>query len=208
MTKFADQLYDDLMHEHGPALAQLTPPAAARVHRFTPRRAVLATGGVGLAAAGVIAGTLVTVGGAAPAYAATANPDGTVNLAVYNDSGYAQANNWLQKNGHSQVVVVPIRAGCPSPGSLRKPPVAPKGPISVQITKSRRTGDVSIGARGIPRGDILVIGMETTKQGGFSTGILTGPPAPTCLSVPTPRPLPGPGHGHHVSPSADKSVSG
>ena len=28
MTKFADQLLDDLMREHGPALAHTRPPAA------------------------------------------------------------------------------------------------------------------------------------------------------------------------------------
>jgi hypothetical protein len=199
MTKFADQLYDDLMCEHGAALAQLT-PRAARKRYLTPRRTVLATGGVGLAAAGVIAGTLVTAGGAAPAYAATTNPDGTVSLAVYQDSGYAQANKWLRGTGDNRVVVVPVRAGCPSPGSLRKPRVPVKGRmVSVQRTQSA-DGAVTVSAQGIPAGDILVVGMETTAHGGLAFGTLTSPPAPKCLSLPAPPPAPGgPGSTGHRS---------
>ena len=44
MTKFADQLFDDLMREHGPALAHTTLPAQPRRH-ITTRGTLLAGGG-------------------------------------------------------------------------------------------------------------------------------------------------------------------
>ena len=50
MTKFADQLFDDLMREHGPALARTVPPAHPKRHSTT-RRTLLAGGGT-LAVAG------------------------------------------------------------------------------------------------------------------------------------------------------------
>jgi hypothetical protein len=44
MTKFADQLFDDLMREHGPALAQLGWPVQPR-RTLSARPALLASGG-------------------------------------------------------------------------------------------------------------------------------------------------------------------
>jgi hypothetical protein len=51
MPKFEDQLYAGLMREHGSALAHARLPAASRRH-LTSRRALLASGVGGLAAAG------------------------------------------------------------------------------------------------------------------------------------------------------------
>src|ERR1700689_3130470 len=104
MTKFADQLLDDLMREHGPALAHTGPPAAR---------------GGGVAVAAAAAGVLVA-GGGTPAYAVTTHPDGTVTLAVTRAAGISGANGALRKLG-DRVVVVPVRHGCPSLGSLRPP---------------------------------------------------------------------------------------
>jgi len=125
MTKFADQLFDDLMREYGPALARTGPAptgpsaptqAPSRRH-LTARRTLLASGGT-LAVAGAIAGTLVA-GGGTRAYAVTENPDDTITLAVYQQAGIAQANTRLRQLGDQQLVVVPIRADCPKP---RRPP--------------------------------------------------------------------------------------
>jgi hypothetical protein len=45
-------------------------------------------------------------------------------------------------------------------------------------------------AQGIPAGDILVIGVQTSVQTSgrtsMSGGILTSPPAPSCISLPAP----------------------
>ncbi len=87
MTRFADQLFDDLMREHGSALAHVKAPAARQA---APRHArpVLLTAGAGGVAVAATVGTLVA-GGGTPAYAVTAHPDGTVSLAVYQQSGIA-----------------------------------------------------------------------------------------------------------------------
>ena len=183
MTKFADQLFDDLMREHGSALARTRPPAPRR-HMAT-RRTLLAAG-TACAAVAATAGALVASGGT-PAYAVTANPDGTVTLAVYQNSGMAGANARLRQLGDGQVVVVPVKAGCPSLRSLPAPAVPPHGHLAVQAGSSRN-GSVTVKAKGIPAGDILVVGFESTAHGGTLTSIgggkLTSPPAPKCVSLP------------------------
>jgi hypothetical protein len=180
MTKFADQLFDDLMHEHGPALAHIVPPTRPQHSRLT-RRTLLAGGGT-LAVAGAIAGTLVATSGT-PAYAVTTNPDGTITLAVYQQFGIAQANARLRQLGDEQVVVVPVEAGCPKP----PPPAVPvKGArISTQFRVSR-DGSVTVKAHGIPAGDILVVGMQVDGHSRNAVAIVTSPPAPTCITPPAP----------------------
>jgi hypothetical protein len=155
MTRFADQLFDDLMREHGAALARTTVPAAPKRHLTA--RPVLLTAGAGGVAVAAAAGFLVA-GGGTPAYAVTTHPDGTVTLAVYQTSGIAGANSKLHELG-DRVVVVPVQAGCPSIGSLPVPAV-PAKQISVQVSGSS-DGSVTVDAQGIPAGDILVLGVST-----------------------------------------------
>jgi hypothetical protein len=193
MTKFADQLYDDLMREHGPALAATRPPAASRRHTAS-RPALLAAGAGGLAVAAT-AGALAA-GGGAPAYALTANRDGTITLAVYHASGIAQANTELRQLGDN-VVLVPVRPGCPAIGSMRKPAVMPdgKGGISVQ-TATSKDGSITVNATGIPAGDILVVAAEITANGTQMAAGLTVPPAPSCVSMPATAGQSGPNVAH------------
>jgi hypothetical protein len=183
MTKFSDQLFDDLMREHGPALAHARPPAHPR-RRVRARRTLLAGGGT-LAVAAAIAGPLVA-GSGTPAYAVTKNPDGTITLAVYQKSGIAGANARLRQLGDSQVVVVPVQAGCPS--SLPKPAVSARGHRVTTRTTISRNGSVTVNAQGIPAGDILVVGVETSGRSAVGVGALTSPPAPSCVSMPAPPP--------------------
>jgi hypothetical protein len=180
MTKFSDQLFDDLMREHGPALAHTGPPAHPQ-RRVTARRALLAGGGA-LAVAGAIAGILVA-GSATPAYAVTKNPDGTITLAVYQTSGIAGANARLRQLGDQQVVVVPVEPGCPSPPP---PAVSALGHRITTGAAISRNGSVTVNAQGIPAGDILVVGVEASGHSSLTGGILTSPPAPSCISMPAP----------------------
>jgi hypothetical protein len=182
MTKFSDQLFDDLMREHGPALTHARPPAHPR-RRVTPRRALLAGGGT-LAVAAAIAGTLVARSGS-PAYAVTKNPDGTITLAVYQTSGIAGANARLRQLGDKQVVVVPVEPGCPRPPA---PAVSGRGHRITTGTAVSRNGTVTVNAQGIPAGDILVVGVETSGHSSLGGGVLTSPPAPSCISLPGPPP--------------------
>jgi len=190
MTKFADQLFDDLMREHGSALAQTRAPAPTR--HTAPRRTLIAAG-VGVLAAAATAGGLMASGGGAPAYALTTHPDGTVTLDVYTESGIAGINTKLHQVGDDQVVVVPVGAGCPSMSSLPAPAASPNGEhpsvqSSVSIGSSAG-GSVTVNAKGIPAGDILVVAVETTRTGNTTTslgaGKLTTAPAPSCVSLPS-----------------------
>lgn len=187
MTRFEDQLYADLIREHGAALAATRPPAPSRRH-LTSRRALLATGAGGLAAAATASALMA--GGATPAYALTTHPGGTVTLAIYQASGIAQANAKLRQLDDN-VYIVPVAPGCPDIGSLPAPAVPPDGHISVQSTSSR-DGSITVNAQGIPAGDILVVAAETTAQGSLGASRLTSPPPPSCVSLPAP-PSSGPG---------------
>jgi hypothetical protein len=189
MTKFADELFGDLMREHGSTLAHTRPPAPRR--HVQARRTLLVTGAGCLAVAGT-ASALVASGGS-PAYAVTKNPNGTITLDVYQKSGIPGANAKLRQLGASQVVVVPVGAGCPSTGSLPAPAVPAAGHLSIQTTISK-SGSITVNAEGIPAGDILVVGVQTTTNGAMTTsfggGKLTSPPAPSCISLPSPPPPP------------------
>jgi hypothetical protein len=152
-------------------------PTSSR-RRFTKIRALLATGGGSLAVAAAVAGVILS-GGGTPAYAVTQNHNGTVTVAVHDKSGIAGANARLKQLGDSQVVVVPIEAGCPAP---KAPAVSPKGHrISIGGSASK-DGAVTFTATGIPARDLIAVGTEATGQGRSTEAIITSPPAPTCIA--------------------------
>jgi hypothetical protein len=204
MTKFADQLYADLIQEHGPALARTKPPTASP-RPITSHRALLATGAGGLAVAATV-GALVA-GGGTPAYALTTGSDGTVTLAVYQAAGIAQANTKLHQLG-DHVIVVPVRAGCPDISSLPAPAVSPQGHLSAQGSENLQDGSVTVNVRGVPAGDIVVVAAQTTARGSAMATRLTSPPAPGCVSLPAP-PASGSGwhqvHGTGSAPALSRS---
>jgi hypothetical protein len=200
MTKFADQLFDDLMQEHGASLADVRVPSAP-TRRHAGRPVLLAAGAAGAAVA--VAAGLLTAGGGTPAYAVTRNPDGTVSLAVYQQSGIAGANQALHKLGDDRVVVVPVRVGCPSIDSLPKP----VGHLPWVLYAGKATGPtrvpITVKAQDVPAGDILVVGYQTSSSGKWrltwSVSRLTRPPAPSCVSLPS---SPGTGSSPTSGPTA------
>ena len=155
-------------------------------------RKLLVAGAGGVAVAAAATGVLVA-GGGTPAYAVTTHPNGTVTLAVTTPSGISGANGALHKLG-DRVVVVPVEPGCPSLGSLPAPPVQPRHHLYIQ-TGVGIGGSVTVNAKGIPAGDILVVGVETTTTGNMHSSLgaakLTSPPAPSCISLPAPPARPG-----------------
>jgi hypothetical protein len=204
MTKFADQLFDDLMREHGPALAQFGLPAQPR--RTLPARRALLAGGGTVAIAGAIVGSLVAGGGAPhakvaakrpPAYVVTKHANGTITLAVYRKSGFAGANARLAQLGDGRVVVVPVEAGCPDPPP---PPVFPKSE-SFTVAVSDDGSITVVNAQGIPAGEILVVAAQTWPGLGTQVeGFETSAPPPSCVGLmPKPpsgtRPVPPSGTG-------------
>ena len=59
--------------------------------------------------------------------------------------------------------------------------------ISVRSGVSR-DGSITVNAQGIPAGDILVIGVTTSGHSRGGVGIVTSPPAPSCVTLPAPPP--------------------
>jgi hypothetical protein len=91
------------------------------------------------------------------------------------------------------VVVVPVRAGCPSIDSVRKPAVPVRGKVRVQGSVGR-DGQVTVQAEGVPRGDVILVATETSGQLRETASTITTLPAPHCVSLPAPPPGPGAGH--------------
>jgi hypothetical protein len=186
MTKFEDQLFGQLMAEHGDQLRAVERPVPGR--RRVRRPVWLATGAVGAAAAVTAA---VMALGSAPAYAAysvTRHDNGTVTVSVSRPSGVAGANVTLHTMG-ARVVVVPVRAGCPAFGSLPHPRPALHPAVSVASRVSshgHRSVTVKVwGKGGIPKGDTMVLafsrgpGRDSVGAGGIITGRV-----PRCVSLP------------------------
>jgi len=190
MTKFTDQLFTDLMREHGPTLAQTRPPEPGR--HLAPHRALLAAGTCFVAVAATAGGLVASSGGGTPAYAVTPHPNGTVTLDVYRESGFAGINTKLHQLGDGQVFVVPVEAGCPRPA----PPAVSSVGVMISVGASRSSdGSVTVNAQGIPAGDILVVGFVTTADGSYGGSVVTSPPAPNCINLPAPPPGGGSGSG-------------
>ena len=186
MTKFEDQLYQQLMTEHGHRLLALERPAPAR-HRI--RQPVwLATGAAGTAAA--VTAAVIALGSApaaAAAYSVTQH-NASVTVAVNRPSGVAGANAALHAIG-ARVVVVPVRPGCPPIGSLPHPRPAPHLYVSVAtgVTKSgHRSVTVKLGKGGIPAGDTMILAFSGSGGPGSTSlgagGIITGR-VPHCVSL-------------------------
>src|SRR5215472_10755102 len=193
MTKFEDQLFGQLMAEHGHHLRAVERPAPAR--RRVRRPVWLATGAAGAVAAVTAA---VMALGSAPASAAysVTRQDGAVAVSVYRASGVAGANAALHAM-HARVVVVPVRPGCPAIGSLPRPRPAPHPAVWVG-TRVNGNGHRSVSVKvkgGIPKGDTMILAFSGGHGPGSSSlgagGIITGP-VPRCVSLPS---APSPGGG-------------
>ncbi|HEY0806846.1 MAG TPA: hypothetical protein VGD84_17370, partial [Pseudonocardiaceae bacterium] len=145
MTKFADQLFSDLMAEYQPALERIERPAVS-ARRAVPRPVWLAAGVVGMA--GAITGGIVALGGS-PAYAVTRNGDGTVTISLSELSGVDGANGKLHNLG-LPVVVVPTRPGCPAV----KPALSPAShQLTSALARTGKDGSITVDVRGVPAGD-------------------------------------------------------
>ena len=194
MTKFEDQLYQQLMTEHGHELRAMERPAAARrpARRSARRPVWLATGVVG-AAAGLTAAVMAL--GSAPALAAysVTQHHGAVTVAVNRPAGVAGANATLHAMG-ARVVVVPVRPGCPPIGSLPRPQPAPHPSVSVRAGVNgdgHRSVTVKVGQGGIPAGDTMILAFSGGRGNSLGAGgIITGP-VPRCVSLPSAPPGPG-----------------
>ena len=110
MSKYTDQLWRDLVREHGATLvhADRPKPGRAALHR---RPRVLASSTLGLAGVGT---ALVLVLGAAsstPAYAITTSGDGSVQVTINQFSALPQANAQLTAMGIHEQIIIDMASG-------------------------------------------------------------------------------------------------
>jgi hypothetical protein len=114
-------------------------------------------------------------------------------VAVIQLSGVTGANATLRNLG-LRVVLVPVKDGCPSIISLPAPHVSP-GKVfgSINLASGSRDGTMTVQAKGIPAGDLLVIAVASTGHGTEMSAGLTVPPAPACVTLLAG--IPGPGSG-------------
>lgn len=185
MAKFEDQLFEDLMRNHGSAL-DAVPDRVATGRRGVGR--TLGIGGTVLGAAGVIAltGTLLT-GGAPAAYAVTREADGSVRVSISDITGVTGANEELRRLG-VRAVAVPMRDGCVDLSEL---PVDTdshgSGVTSVQSVDGGDGGSMTFDADAIPEGDTLLLAAtQSATSVSLAAALITGP-APECVSAPRPR---------------------
>ena len=118
MTKFTDNLWRDLVREHGPALAYADRPEPGRARR--PRARVLAGSTLGLACVGTALTVALTAAGSTPAYAVTKNSDGSVLVTINQKTALPQANAKLTAMGIDEQVNIEMVSG----------PALAKGPVS------------------------------------------------------------------------------
>jgi hypothetical protein len=183
MTKFSDQLYSDLMRDHGDTLARTGFPARSGGHPALRRGAWLA-GGAGVITAGVVASLVTVGGGTARAYTVTPHSDGTVTVTITSASGVAGANAALRAAGDDQVVVVPVRPGCPSNATLRHPDTRTGSSYGSSRIGANGSDTITVDVKGIPKGALLMIApSETGRLRQMGAGVIY-PPAPSCVSLP------------------------
>ena len=160
MTKFTDNLWSDLMQEHGPTLDHTDSQQPRRRRR--PR--VLAGGTLGLA--GIGAGLVLALSGTAgtaPAFAVTKTDDGSVlvNLDYVQNQNLGQVNAKLAAMGTNEAITIFMATGpAPTPGpvtcSAATGAAAPSGPEVKVLTGTNGTEVIKAGQSG-----------DNTAEGSF-----------------------------------------
>ena len=168
MTKFTENLWNDLAQEHGAALAQATRPGPGRARRT----GLIAGSTLALAAAGTALGLGLTSAGSTPAgstaaggtkkvvttaYTITQNSNGSVLVTINQTEALPQANQKLTAMGiHEQVTIYMASGPAPVSGPV---PCTPAPGVSGPPVK------VLVGTNGTE-----VIGSGNTGAGTWHLG--------------------------------------
>jgi hypothetical protein len=162
MTRYTDNLWGDLVREHGATLAQADRPEPGRAP-FYRRPQVIAGGTLALAVAGTALGFGLTAPGSTPAatgtkrvfttaaYTITQNTNGSVVVEINQATSLPQANAKLTAIGiHEQVTIYMQSGPAATPGPVTCTPAAgTSGPTlkvligtnGTEVIKPGTTGD-------------------------------------------------------------------
>lgn len=165
---FKDNLLDDLMREHGPAVAEPAPS------RRSSRPVLVAAGVLALAGAATVA--ISTSSNAPEAWAVTKNADGSVTVTIRDIKGVAPANAKLREYG-IRAKAVPMSKSC---AELDESKIG----TFVQMPRLADDGAVTLGPNDVPEGYTMLLGISNLPNRGNGLGF-TGPhrdPAPDCLA--------------------------
>jgi hypothetical protein len=174
MSKFEDQLFVDLMSEHGGELATTHRPPAARHN--TARHLLVAAGAVGVAGAIGLGVTAVTSG--TPAYAVTRSADGAITVSLRDISGVTGANAELRKLG-VPAVAVPMTQDCTA--TITPDGRAVRSGATSASREAGAAGSVSFPAGSIPAGDTLVLAAQVSDQQVSLALVTVRGAAPACV---------------------------
>jgi hypothetical protein len=159
MSKFKENLWNDLAREHGPALANATRPGRDRARRSR----VIAGGTLALAVAGTALGLGLTSTGSTPtsvagggtatlaAYTVTQNSDGSVLVQINQGTSLPAANHKLTAMGIHEQVTIYMKPGAaavsgpvtctPEPGVSGPPLKVLVGTDGTEVIQPGTTGD-------------------------------------------------------------------
>lgn len=185
MTRFRQALLDELQSRVA------NPDPAPRAARSSLRWLAF---GAGALAAAVIAAAIVIQGGGTPAYAVTANPDGTVLVTVNRIEDPAPANRALREISNRVVVMRPsAEDDCPvaDRGNLLPLHLADAFRANEALEQPHENNQVRIRPDYIPSDAVLVLVPVKPDEGGGARilRLWYATPGPRCLVYP---PLSGP----------------
>jgi hypothetical protein len=167
---FKNNLLDDLLHEHGTALADVP-----EQRRRSARPLLVAAGALVVAGAATVA--ITTSGNTPEAFAVTKNADGSVTVTIRDIKGVDAANAKLREYG-IQAKAVPMSRDC---ADLDESRMFKGGYTFPRIGED---GSVTMSPGDLPNGYTTLLGVSTLPGRGTGLGY-TGAiqnPAPDCLA--------------------------
>lgn len=177
MSTFEDQLWSELVREHGHQMG--LPTITVRPQR---RRPALITG-TALAAVGVMAAIVLATGagtGTPPAYAVTTNPDGSVTVTLNDVKAITGLNAELARDG-IRAKAIPLTADCPTRGF----------PNAMPAGTNPGTYTITVVPADIPAGYTAIVAASQNSSGEVQLAQGAWPsPGPSCLNsapLSTPR---------------------
>jgi hypothetical protein len=170
MSTFEDRLWSELVDEHGDQMQ-------FRMPTVTPsrRRPALITGTALATAVAATAAVLVFTAGTAapPAYAVTANSDGTVTVTLNDIAGITALNTELARDGIA-AKAIPITSDCTSHGF---PNAMPAGTDPNTYTITIVPGDIPSGYTAI-----VGVGQNPSGQIELAQGAFPSASVPSCFN--------------------------